>query len=96
MLCYHPHCACISPLCPPRAVVLDWELPRMLPLGPIAVPDAAVMLKTKHSCAFVAPNPILPGRILVIIIVTSITYLTLPYLTLPYLTLPYLTLPNLT
>ncbi|KAK8379460.1 hypothetical protein O3P69_019392 [Scylla paramamosain] len=49
----------------PRAAVLDWELPRLLPLGPIAVPDAAVVLKTKHSCAFVAPNPILPGHVYV-------------------------------
>lgn len=58
----------LPPLTPPtpqvpRAVVLDWDLPRVLPLGPIAVPDAAVVLKTKHSCAFVAPNPILPGHI---------------------------------
>ncbi|KAG7153712.1 Nitrilase and fragile histidine triad fusion protein NitFhit-like [Homarus americanus] len=42
--------------------VPDPRCPQSFQFGSVKVPSGCVFVKTKHSCAFVAPNPVLPGR----------------------------------
>lgn len=44
--------------------IAEPEFLEAVQVGSAKIPGSVVFVKTKHSCAFVAPNPILPGRIL--------------------------------
>ncbi|XP_069163018.1 nitrilase and fragile histidine triad fusion protein NitFhit isoform X2 [Procambarus clarkii] len=39
--------------------------------GSVEIPNSCLIVKTKHSCAFVAPNPVLPGHVYVTLLKPS-------------------------